>query len=82
MQARITNQDEEIRQLRQQVQSGNSGYGESFVAVAVDNSSHWEALYERFSKQEPPTLLGGADRSQAEQWMSRITSNTDFMRVT
>ena len=82
MQARIANQDEEIRWLRQQVQSDNSGNGESATAVAACNGSHWEALYERFRKQQPPTLLGGADPSQSEQWMSRITSILDFIRVT
>ena len=82
MQARIANQDEEIRWLRQQVKSGNSGNGESSAAVAACNGSHWEALYERFRKQHPPAFVGGADPSQAEQWMSRITSILDFMRVT
>ena len=82
MQARIANQDEEIRWLRQQVKSGNSGNGESSVAVAACNGSYWEALYEMFRKQHSPALVGGADPLQAEQWMSRITSILDFMRVT
>ena len=60
MQARIANQDEEIRWLRQQVQSGNSGNGESSAAVVACNGSHWEALYERFRKQHPPAFGGGA----------------------
>ena len=36
----------------------------------------------RFRKQHPATFVGGADPLQAEQWMSRITSILDFMRVT
>ena len=61
MQARIANQDEEIRRLRQQVESANSGNGESSVVVAAGTGSHWEALYERFRKQHPPVFMGGVD---------------------
>ena len=64
------------------MQSGNSSNGESSTAVVAGNGSHWEALYERFRKQHPPAFVGGADPSQAEQWMSRITSIVDFMMVT
>ena len=69
MQARMANQDVEIRRLRQQIQSGNSGNGESSAAVAAGNGSHWEAQYERFRKQHPPTFVGGSDPLKVEQWI-------------
>ena len=82
MQARMANQEEELRQLRQQVRTANSGNGGALAAVAAGTGSHWEALYERFRKQQPPVFVGGLDPSQAEQWMSRIISILDFMRMT
>ena len=60
MQARMANQEEELRRLRQQVRTANSGNGGALAAVAAGTGSHWEVLYERFRKQHPPAFVGGA----------------------
>ena len=47
--------------------------------LGIENQ--WEHLYERFRKQHPPEFDGGTDPTQAEQWMSMLTTILDFMKV-
>ena len=51
------------------------------VVQPVEVGNRWGPLYERFGKQQPPIFEGGPDPLKAEQWMTMITTNLDFMRI-
>lgn len=48
-------------------------------AQIVIQAVRLKPVYERFQKQSPPTFEGGADLTEAEQWMSMIKIVLDFI---
>ncbi|XP_060974274.1 uncharacterized protein LOC133039400 [Cannabis sativa] len=89
MQARIEQQEEEIRRLRQRdapVEFPSQPPAAVPAALAVPAEQHvagnrMEQLYERFRKQAPPVFLGGPDVLKAEQWLTVIERILNFMGV-
>ena len=41
----------------------------------------YEAVYERFRKQQPPNFDGGSDPIEAEEWLQSLESILEYMRL-
>ena len=84
MEARLRQQDEELRKFRRQaaqpVPEAVPPPVQAPAPVPVVEVNR-EPLFERFRKQHPPTFEGGTDPLMAEQWMDLISSTLDFMGV-
>ncbi|KAM6556128.1 hypothetical protein CsatB_003147 [Cannabis sativa] len=83
----IHRQDEELRQLRRQPeppvqirQDAENRDPPAAVVYPATEARH-ELLAERFRKQHPPEFEGGIDPVVAEEWMSRIESILQMLRV-
>ncbi|KAM6576832.1 hypothetical protein CsatB_028669 [Cannabis sativa] len=83
----IHRQDEELRQLRRQPEppvqirqdAENRDPPAAVVYPAIE--ARHELLAERFRKQHPPEFEGGIDPVVAEEWISRIESILQMLRV-
>ncbi|KAM6563365.1 hypothetical protein CsatB_023363 [Cannabis sativa] len=83
----IHRQDEELRQLRRQPeppvqirQDAENRDPPAAVVYPATEARH-ELLAERFRKQHPPEFEGGIDPVVAEEWISRIESILQMLRV-
>ncbi|XP_060969706.1 uncharacterized protein LOC133036944 [Cannabis sativa] len=83
----IHRQDEELRQLRRQPeppvqirQDAENRDPPAAVVYPAKEARH-ELLAERFRKQHPPEFEGGIDPVVAEEWISRIESILQMLRV-
>ncbi|KAM6596452.1 hypothetical protein CsatA_006976 [Cannabis sativa] len=83
----IHRQDEELRQLRRQPeppvqirQDAENRDPPTAVVYPATEARH-ELLAERFRKQHPPEFEGGIDPVVAEEWISRIESILQMLRV-
>ena len=88
LQASMAAMQNQFQQLQQQQQQGPVAVA-PVVAVPAQavipaevpeaGGQRLEPVYERFRKQSPSTFDGGADPTEAEQWMSMIKIVLDFM---
>ena len=87
LQASMAAMQNQLQQIQQQQQGlavvapvvAAPAQAEIPAAVPEAGGQRLEPVYERFRKQSPPTFDGGADPTEAEQWMDMIKIVLDFM---